>query len=114
MVSKTAGNKQLVTPSETAPEHLANPFDDPQIHEVESIITKLAEDLVRSEGDVHSECLKSLCSQSAVYRDFARLCVLRGTAQRLQAEIAATRRAAKDSLVAAAASHAEEDDTINL
>jgi hypothetical protein len=110
MVSKT-----LVTSSEPAPEHLINPFEDPQIHKVEMIVTRVADDLIKipANSNTHFECLKSLCSQSAQFRDFARLCELQTTVERLRAEIASTRKSAKEHLVAPVPSE-EVDDTIIL
>jgi hypothetical protein len=123
MSGKINKAKELATPSETIVEHLVNPFEDPQIHEIESILTRLTEDLTHAElsGDMHFECLKSLCRQSSTFRNFARLCQLRDEAERLKTEIAATRKAAKDTLLAGSGASpgsqqqtSEHTDTINL
>ncbi len=118
MVSKSTAVKAVATPSESAAEHLVNPFEDPQTLEIEMVLTRVAEDLTRCDlsADSNFEVMKSLCKQSDTYRNFARLCALRDNAERLKAEIAATRKAAKESLMyAAAPTKAEvEEDTINL
>ena len=100
-----------------------NPFDDPQMHELEGIMTRLSEDLTASASanDVVFETLKSLCAQSRGFRSFARLCSLRAEAERLRGEVAATRKAAKDTLLQGAVKASDdaaflpkEEDTINL
>ena len=106
-----------MTPSETVAEHLVNPFEDPQIRELEEILSKLSADLSQEdEKTLHVATLKSLCGQSRAFRDFARLCSLRDSAASLKDQVAATRKVAKELMISSAqrASEDAEHELVNL